>query len=242
MNIALHLTIQTDAFVVVGLTAVLCLAVVLISKVIDKADPLKEPKGLVLVGILWLAETLDRQVKDNVGKSISKNLSPYILTIAMYIFLSNVLGLFGFNSPTSNWSVTLTLTIITWVMVQIAQLKAGGFGAYMHAFIEPIPVFLPMNIFGKFSTILSMSLRLFGNVLCGGIIMSLIYSFTEWCSNALAGLFTASGSIFNFVGPVLAPVLHAYFDVFSGFIQTLIFITLTMVFIGNELTDDMKNS
>ena len=72
--------------------------------------------------------------------------------------------------------------------------------------------------------------------------MSLIYSFTEWCSNALAGLFTASGSIFNFVGPVLAPVLHAYFDVFSGFIQTLIFITLTMVFIGNELTDDMKNS
>ena len=112
----------------------------------------------------------------------------------------------------------------------------------MHAFIEPIPVFLPMNIFGKFSTILSMSLRLFGNVLCGGIIMSLIYSFTEFVSSALVGLFTSSGSVFNFVAPVLAPVLHAYFDVFSGFIQTLIFITLTMVFIGNEMTDDMKNS
>lgn len=242
MNIALHLAIQSDAFVVVGLTAVLCLGVVLISKVINKADPLAEPKGLILVGILWLAETLDRQVKDNVGKKHSKFLTPYVLTIAIYIFISNILGLFGFTSPTSNWSVTLTLTIITWVMVQIAQLKAGGFGAYMHAFIEPIPVFLPMNIFGKFSTILSMSLRLFGNVLCGGIIMSLIYSFTGFVSDTIVGLFTSSGSPFNFVAPILAPVLHAYFDVFSGFIQTLIFITLTMVFIGNEMTDEMKNS
>ncbi|MBQ7888794.1 MAG: F0F1 ATP synthase subunit A [Erysipelotrichaceae bacterium] len=242
MNIALHLTIQSDAFVVVGLTAILCLAVFLISKVIDKADPLAKPKGLILVGILWLSETLDRQVKDNVGKKYSKLLTPYVLTIAMYIFISNILGLFGFTSPTSNWSVTLTLTIITWVMVQIAQLKAGGFGAYMHAFIEPIPVFLPMNIFGKFSTILSMSLRLFGNVLCGGIIMSLIYSFTGFVSDTIVGLFASSGSPFNFVAPVLAPVLHAYFDVFSGFIQTLIFITLTMVFIGNEMTDEMKNS
>ena len=43
MNIALHLTIQSDAFVVVGLTAILCLAVFLISKVIDKADPLAKP-------------------------------------------------------------------------------------------------------------------------------------------------------------------------------------------------------
>ena len=239
MNIALHLAIQSDAFVVVGLTAVLCLGVVLISKVINKADPLAEPKGLILVGILWLAETLDRQVKDNVGKKYSKFLTPYVLTIAIYIFISNILGLFGFTSPTSNWSVTLTLTIITWVMVQIAQLKAGGFGAYMHAFIEPIPVFLPMNIFGKFSTILSMSLRLFGNVLCGGIIMSLIYSFTGFVSDTIVGLFTSSGAPFNFVAPILAPVLHAYFDVFSGFIQTLIFITLTMVFIGNEMTDEM---
>lgn len=177
MNIALHLAIQSDAFVVVGLTAVLCLGVVLISKVINKADPLAEPKGLILVGILWLAETLDRQVKDNVGKKYSKFLTPYVLTIAIYIFISNILGLFGFTSPTSNWSVTLTLTIITWVMVQIAQLKAGGFGAYMHAFIEPIPVFLPMNIFGKFSTILSMSLRLFGNVLCGGIMLLYLVNF-----------------------------------------------------------------
>lgn len=242
MDNPIHLTIQTDAIVIIGLTAILCLGIILLSKKIDKTDPMKEPKGLVLCA-LWLVETLDGQVRDNVGNRISKRLSPYVISIAIYIFISNIVGLFGFTSPTSNWSVTLTLTIITWCMVQAAQLKAGGFKAYMHSFIEPIPVFLPMNIFGKFSTILSMSLRLFGNILCGGIIMQLIYSFTAYCSEALVRLIVPNATtVFNFVGPILAPVLHAYFDVFAGFIQTLIFVTLTMVFIGNELTDDMKKA
>jgi len=242
MSEPLHLTIQSDVFVIIGLTALLCLAIIGVSKLVDKADPLQEPKGLVLCAI-WLVTMLDDQVKDNVGPRYAKKLSPYVITIAIYIFVSNIIGLFGFASPTANWSVTLTLTLITWVMVQAAQLKAGGFGAYMHAFIEPIPVFLPMNIFGKFSTILSMSLRLFGNILCGGIIMQLIYSFTAWCSFALVGLLLPNAEfVFNFIGPILAPVLHAYFDVFAGFIQTLIFITLTMVFIGNEFTDEMKEA
>lgn len=164
MGKPLHLTIQSDVFVILGVTILLCLAVIALSKKIDKTDPLAKPHGLVLLAIM-LVETLDNQVKDNVGPRIAKNLSPYVTTIAIYIFLSNILGLFGFSSPTGNYSVTLMLTIITWVLVQIAQLKAGGFKAYMHSFIEPIPVFLPMNIFGKFSTLLSMSLRLFGNVL-----------------------------------------------------------------------------
>ena len=235
----MHLEIQSDVFVIIGLTALLCIAAIWLSKVIDKSNPLEKPKGIVLL-ILWLCTWIDGQVKDNVGTKISKSLSPYVITIAVYIFISNILGLFGWANPTANYSVTLTLTIITWTLQQIASLKGGGFKAYMHAFIEPIPVFLPMNIFGKFSSLLSMSLRLFGNILCGSIIMQLVYSFTQYLSNAIVGLFISNASVFNFIGPLLAPVLHAYFDVFAGAIQTLIFITLTMVFIGNELPDDMK--
>ena len=235
----MHLKIQADVFVIIGLTLLLCIAAIWVSKIIDKADPMEKPKGIVL-GAIILCTWIDGQVKDNVGTKISKLLSPYVITIAVYIFISNILGLFGFANPTANYSVTLTLTIITWTMQQIASLKAGGFKAYMHSFIEPIPVFLPMNIFGKFSSLLSMSLRLFGNILCGSIIMSLVYSFTQYVSNAIVGLFISNASVFNFIGPILAPVLHAYFDVFAGAIQTLIFITLTMVFIGNELPDDMK--
>lgn len=235
----IHLEIQSDVFIIIGLTLILCLVIIGLSKKIDQTDPLKKP-DLLTSAILWLVTTLDSQVKSNVGSKISKRLTPYIVTISIYIFISNILGLFGFSSPTANYSVTLTLTIITWTMTQIAQLKAGGFGAYMHAFIEPIPVFLPMNIFGKFSSLLSMSLRLFGNILCGSIIMSLLYSFTGWLSTSLVSLIIPVASSFNFMALVITPVLHAYFDLFAGFIQTLIFITLTMVFIGNELPDDMK--
>lgn len=235
----IHLEIQSDVFVIIGLTAILCLAVIALSKKIDQTDPLAKP-GLLVSAILWLITSLDSQVKSNVGSKISKRLTPYIITITIYIFIANILGLFGFASPTANYSVTLMLTIITWTMTQIAQLKAGGFKAYMHSFIEPIPVFLPMNIFGKFSSLLSMSLRLFGNILCGSIIMSLLYSFTGWLSTSLVSMIIPVTSAFNFLALFVTPVLHAYFDLFAGFIQTLIFITLTMVFIGNELPDDMK--
>ena len=241
MGKPLHLVIQSDVFVIIFLTALLCIGVIALSKKIDKTDPLEKPQGLVLLSIM-LVQNLDEQVKSNVGPRIARNLSPYVVTLAIYIFISNILGLFGLSSPTGNYSVTLMLTIITWVLVQMAQLKAGGFKAYMHSFIEPIPVFLPMNIFGKFSTLLSMSLRLFGNVLCGGIIMSLVYTFTSWLSTTLVGLIIPAGSVLNFVAPILTPALHFYFDVFAGFIQTLIFITLTMVLIGNEIPDDMKKA
>ena len=115
--------------------------------------------------------------------------------------------------------------------------------AWFHGFIEPIPVMLPMNIIGKFSTMVSMSLRLFGNIICGSIMMSLVYSGAQVLSNLIAGLFTnVSGNVFNFMGPVIAPVLHVYFDLFAGFIQTLVFVTLTVVLIGNDMPDEIKKA
>ena len=231
--------IQPEVVTIILLTTILCLLVIRLSKAVDACDPMEKPKGIVM-GVLWLCTWIDGSVKDNVGTKLSKTFSPYVISIAIYIFISNIISLFGVSSPTANYSVTLTLTIITWTLQQIAFIKFGGFGAYMHGFIEPMPAFLPMNIFGKFSSLLSMSLRLFGNILCGSVIMSLVYSFTSHIASSIIGLFTTPGVIFNFMGPILAPVLHAYFDVFSGAIQTLIFITLTMVFVGNEIPEDIK--
>ena len=132
------------------------------------------------------------------------------------------------------------LAIITWVITQAASFKYSGVKNWFLSFLEPIPVLLPINILGKFSSIISMSLRLFGNILCGSIIMSLVYTGTQGLSNLIAGWLGAGSPVFNFMGPLLAPVLHAYFDVFAGFIQTLVFVTLTMVFVGVEVPDDLK--
>lgn len=233
------MTVQSDVYVIILLTLILGVAIVLISKKIDKLDPFEAPTGIAKPVILGLT-TVYNSVKNNVGTKTAEKLTPYITVLWVYIFMSNTISMFGLNSPTANLSVTLLLAFITWVLIQITELKYGGLGAYLHAFIEPIPLMLPMNIVGKFSTMASMALRLFGNITCGGIMMQLIYWGAQLASNAIAGLFGAQGSVFNFMAPIITPLLHAYFDLFAGFIQTLVFVTLTMVLIGNDMPDEAK--
>ena len=236
------MTIQSDVYVIILITILLAIAIILLSKKFDRTDPLEQPKG-ILVPVLWCVEMIHNTVKSNVGEAYADRMTPYIIVLWSYIFLSNIISLFGLSSPTANLSVTLLLAFITWVMIQAVELKYQGIKGYLHGFLEPIPVMLPMNIFGKFSTMISMSLRLFGNILCGGIMMQLIYSFSQYLSNLIAGIFSGGGSnVFNFVAPIISPLLHAYFDLFAGFIQTLVFTTLTIVLIGNDLPEEVKKS
>jgi F-type H+-transporting ATPase subunit a len=233
------MTVQSEVYVIILLTVILGIAIVVIGKKVEKADPFAEPQGILKPVLLGMT-TVYNSVKTNVGKATADKLTPYITVLWVYIFMSNTVSLFGLESPTANLSVTLLLAFITWVLIQVTELKYGGLGAYLHAFIEPIPLMLPMNIVGKFSTMCSMALRLFGNITCGGIMMQLIYAGAQLASNAIAGLLGAEGSVFNFMAPVIAPLLHAYFDLFAGFIQTLVFVTLTMVLIGNDMPDEAK--
>ena len=233
------MTVQSEVYVIILLTVILGIAIVVIGKKVEKADPFAEPQAILKPVLLGMT-TVYNSVKTNVGKATADKLTPYITVLWVYIFMSNTVSLFGLESPTANLSVTLLLAFITWVLIQITELKYGGWGAYLHAFIEPIPLMLPMNIVGKFSTMCSMALRLFGNITCGGIMMQLIYAGAQLASDAIAGLLGAEGSVFNFMAPVIAPLLHAYFDLFAGFIQTLVFVTLTMVLIGNDMPDEAK--
>jgi len=115
-------------------------------------------------------------------------------------------------------------------LIQSTKIRTNGIKGYLHGFIEPFPPFIIMNFFGTIAPLVSMSLRLFGNITSGSIIMTLFYTFTGF----LSGLVPLIGG-FDFIGVAVAPILHAYFDVFAGFIQTYIFIMLTTIFIGNEL-------
>ena len=236
------MVIQSDVYTIILLTIIIGIVIVVLSKQIDALDPLEKPKG-IYAAVFAGVEMVSNTVTTNTGKDNAAKLTPYILVLWVYIFISNTCSLFGLSSPTANLSVTLLLAFITWVLIQITEFKYSGVAAWFHGFIEPIPVMLPMNIIGKFSTMVSMSLRLFGNIICGSIMMSLVYSGAQVLSNLIAGLFTnVSGNVFNFMGPVIAPVLHVYFDLFAGFIQTLVFVTLTVVLIGNDMPDEIKKA
>lgn len=234
--------VQSDVYTIVLNTILIAIAIVWLSKKIEKANPLEKPKG-IMVFVLWAMGVIHKSVSENVGTKNADHFTPYIAVLWLYIFFSNVCSLFGLSSPTANFSVTLLLAILTWILQQVTIFRYQGAGSWFHAFIEPLPVMLPMNIFGKFSSLVSMSLRLFGNIICGSVMMSLVYAFAQYLSNSIAGLlFGANGDVFNFIAPILTPLLHAYFDLFAGFIQTLIFVTLTTVFVGNEIPDEIKKA
>lgn len=224
--------LQVEIFSIWIITGLIIGLVFAIHTAVKKADVMAKPTGLVLVGVL-IFQFFKSVTKDNMGERNYSNYAPYIGTIAFYIFLSNIAGLFGLAQPTANYSVTLTLALITFFLIQRAVLKSNGFVKFFTRFFEPSPIFFVMNFFGTIAPLVSMSLRLFGNITGGTIIMLLFYSFTEY----IAGFFPIIGQV-DFIGPIIGPFLHAYFDVFVGFIQMYVFISLTTVFIGNEFPSE----
>lgn len=224
--------LQVEVFAILMIVSFIFILLLIINRAIRKADVYAKPSGWVLVAMIYYKFIL-QLVTDNMGKKAAKVYAPYIAGIALFMVISNLSGLIGLAQPTANLSVTLSLALITWVLLQSTKIRINGIKAYLHGFIEPIPPFIIPNFFGTIAPLISMSMRLFGNITSGGTIMTLIYVFTGW----LSSLVPVIGG-FNFVGVIIAPALHFYFDVFAGFIQTYIFIMLTTIFIGNELPQE----
>lgn len=206
-------TSEVNALIVI---AVLIVMVFYVNHKIKKADYKKKPKGIVhLMEIL--VEGVDSFTAQIMGKS-RLGFSPYIITLMLFLLLANTMGLFGFKPPTSDLNVTVTLAIISFVLIHYNKIRANGIGGYIKGYFEPVFVLFPINVIGDIALPISLSFRLFGNILSGTIIMTLVYA--------------ALGSISNLLTPVVAPALHVYFDVFSGVVQTFIFTMITMVSIS----------
>ncbi|TCO78795.1 F0F1 ATP synthase subunit A [Marinisporobacter balticus] len=151
--------------------------------------------------------------------------APYIGTLMIYLIFANLAGLFAIRPPTADLNTTMGLALITFFMIHFFAIKRKGVGTYLKGFLDPFPALLVINIIGELATPISLSFRLFGNIVGGLIIMNLLYG----------GLAALSGSI-GLPIPILqaaipAP-LHIYFDVFAGVLQSFIFAMLTMVFVS----------
>lgn len=223
------MVVQSAVYGIILVTTIIIGALYYVNRKLKQYDPLTQPKGVVLLTMMGVS-AVDKMVLRETNDVITENLGPYIGMISSYLVLSNISGLFSIESPTANFSVTLTLAFITVVLIEKNAIKFNGIKNYLKGFFEPFAPFLFMNIVGKFAPLISMSMRLFGNIMTGGVIMGLIYSFTAIVSGLVPFL-----GYFNFVGVVIAPAFHFYFDLFAGLIQTYIFISLTIAFIGKEL-------
>lgn len=169
-----------------------------------------------------IVELLQGMVQGSMGKW-APGFFNYIGTIFIFILISNLSGLLGLRPPTADYGTTLCLALITFSLIHINTFKHQSLKQIWIDKCSPLPpwlpIWLPINLISDIAVPISLSLRLFANVLSGTVIMALIYGLLQMIAIGWPG------------------VLHVYFDVFSGAIQTYVFCMLTMTYITSACGD-----
>lgn len=139
---------------------------------------------------------------------------PYMVTVLLYIGVSNIIGLFGLKPPTKDLNVTAALALMSIILVETSGIRSKGLKGWLKSFADPSPVIAPMNLLEVIIRPLSLCMRLFGNVLGAFVIMELIKQLL----------------------PVALPVpFSLYFDIFDGLLQAYVFTFLTSMFIQEKI-------
>lgn len=169
-----------------------------------------------------IVEKLDGMVDSTMGKNGAKFYN-YIGTIFIFILFSNISGLLGLRPPTADYGVTFPLGVLTFLIIHYNQFKyqkPKDIWTDMCSPLPPwLPIWFPINVISEIAVPISLSLRLFANILSGTIMMALIYGLLGW------------------IATIWPAALHVYFDLFSGAIQTYVFCMLTMTYISNAIGD-----
>ncbi|GAA0744292.1 F0F1 ATP synthase subunit A [Clostridium oceanicum] len=157
---------------------------------------------------------VDDLVRHNMGED-ARAFIPFIGAMMIYILSMNFMGLIGFKPPTSDYSVSLAMASVSFLVVQGYAIKKSGIINYLIGYGKPYAFLTPLNIIERVMLPVSLSLRLFGNMTAAVIIMDLAYS---------------SLNKLSWIAQVAIPIpLHVYFDLFDGTIQMVIFVMLTMI-------------
>lgn len=205
--------ITTSHVSILIVVLVICIFALIANRAIRKADPNEVP-GPFLSVVELAVEAVENLTTSNMGAKYGPRFTNYIGTLFLYLIFANLCGLFGLRPPTADYGLPLGLALITFVIIHYNGFRFEK-GMHIGKLFQPV-VLTPINIIGEVATPLSMSLRLFGNVMSGTVMMGLLY-----------GLLPRLLKFF--IWPVFG-ALHGYFDVFSGLIQSYVFCMLTMVF------------
>ena len=157
---------------------------------------------------------------ENMGRERARMLFPFLATFSLYILVANLIGLIpGFMSPTSNLNITLGMTIMVWVVHHILGLRYHGV-KYIKHFMGPvpwlIPLMLPIELISNAARLLSLSFRLFGNIMAK--------------ETLLAVLFMLAGAFF-------APLPILCLGVLVSLIQALVFTLLSVLYCAGAMEE-----
>ena len=161
-----------------------------------------------------LISTIDNQIKQISNRNI-EIIFPFVATLFIYIITSNLISLIPtFESPTASLSTTLALAICTFIFSVAIGIKENGVLKYIGSYFKPIALLMPLNVIGQLSKIISLSFRLYGNIMSSGAI-----------------IFILSNITFLSVG---FPILISLLSTIGGVIQAYIFSILSMIAISSD--------
>ncbi|NLK35678.1 MAG: F0F1 ATP synthase subunit A [Gracilibacteraceae bacterium] len=159
-----------------------------------------------------VVEAFDGFASNALGEKLSY-IAPWFFMVFALILSCSLFSIFGVRAPTADFATTFALAFATFILMFFMGFKHRR-GSYLKSFFEPHPVFFPLNLIGELSKPVSLSFRLFGNMLSGTIILTLYYGLTP--------LFVQIG---------IPALLHAFFDVLFGALQTYIFVIISLMYI-----------
>lgn len=159
-----------------------------------------------------IVETFDNFARDTLGEKLSY-IAPWFFMVFAFLLSSSLFSVFGLRAPTADWATTFALALASFVLMLFMGFKHRK-GEYLKSFFKPHFIFFPLNLIGEIAKPVSLSFRLFGNMLSGTIILTLYY--------ALTPIFVQFG---------VPSLLHAFFDVIFGALQTYIFVIISLMYV-----------
>ena len=189
---------------------------------------LKRFPARMQIGCEILYNSFFDMAHEALGKD-AKKFIPLILTIFLFVLFSNLASIIpGVHSPTDDLNTCLGLGILVFIIAHTSAIMKKGIKRYLGDYFKPFFFFLPINIIGEFGKVLSHSFRLFGNLFGGAIILALIGPVTLEILKALQMPKFSSAPfllIFYFIH-------QAFFGLFIGLVQALVFGLLALTYIA----------
>ena len=193
----------------------------------------------------WIVDFISNLVYDNMDREKGRPILGYLLTLIMFVFFSNMIGLipnFSFNlfehfhiefaqlnkifegptlmSPTADINTTMALAILTILLVIGLGIKHKGLH-YFHHFVEPYAVFSILHVIDMIAKPMTMAFRLFGNIFAGEILIKVILM--------IPGIWVLGG--------IFPQTIWLAFSIFIGAIQAYVFTILTAVYVSQAVSD-----
>jgi len=149
---------------------------------------------------------------EEVGLLQSRKYIAFIGTLFLFIITSNLMVVFpAYEPPTGSLSTTTALALCVFIAVPLFGIREQGLGGYLKSYMQPTVIMLPFNIISEISRTLALAIRLFGNVMSGGMIIAILLTITP------------------LIFPILLDVLH----LLTGVVQAYIFSILATVYIAD---------